>query len=82
VNDRRVDRAGQLAEIHDVITLSDKAYRNPHVTEAMERGPQVRLPSYLLRTDDGRLGRVISMPVRDDVPFIVDAAAIVEFYAR
>ncbi len=82
VNDRKVDRPSQLVKINDIITLSPKAYDNVHVIQAIERGPEVKLPSYLRLTSDGTLGRVVSMPLRDDVPFIVDDAAIVEFYAR
>jgi len=40
------------------------------------------LPSYITRTDEGFLFRIQSEPVRDDVPFIVDDRAIIEFYAR
>jgi len=82
VNDRKVDRPSQLVEVHDVITLSEKAMKNPFVIEAIERGPEITLPTYLRRTSDGSLGRVVAKPLREDVPFIVDDSAIVEFYAR
>ena len=51
--------------------------------DSVTRGPQVSLPGYLaLDPTDKFTGRVIGMPARSDVPFIVDEAAIVEFYAR
>jgi len=41
------------------------------------------MPSYLARSADDRLtGRVIGRPQRQDIPFAVDEAAIVEFYVR
>jgi ribosomal protein S4 len=49
----------------------------------VERGPEVRLPSFLaIDPDDKFTGRVIGKPERTDTSFIVDEAAIVEFYAR
>ena len=82
VNGRKVDRASFEVRPGDVITLSDAALDNGHVLAAIERGPEVALPSYLLRSQDGRVGRMVGPPLRADVPFIVDDAAVVEFYAR
>lgn len=82
VDGRRIDRPSYPVEIGQVITLSPKMRQNVHVLEAIERGPEVQLPSYLVRTDDGLLCRVVATPLRADVPIIVDDRAIVEFYAR
>jgi small subunit ribosomal protein S4 len=83
VNGRRVDRASYVVEIGDSITVSDKARKNPAVIHAVERGPEIRLPSFLaIDPDDKFTGRVIGPPARTDVSLIVDEAAIVEFYAR
>jgi small subunit ribosomal protein S4 len=83
VNGKRVDRPAFLVDIGETITLSARAREMPAVVESVEHGPQVKLPSYLSRDpDDKYTGRVIANPARADVPFIVDEAAIVEFYAR
>jgi small subunit ribosomal protein S4 len=51
--------------------------------EAVERGPQLRLPSYVaMDPSDKFSGRVIGSPMKTDVPFPVNASALVEFYAR
>jgi hypothetical protein len=43
----------------------------------------VRLPGHLAVDPSDRFtGRVVGTPSRGDVPFVVDEAAIVEFYAR
>tara|TARA_X000001036_G_C19917401_1_gene496124 strand:- start:149 stop:325 length:177 start_codon:yes stop_codon:yes gene_type:complete len=55
---------------------------NVQVLESVQRPPQVQLPSYITRTDEGFLFRIQSEPLRADVPFIVDDRAIIEFYAR
>ena len=84
VNGRRVDRASYLVNVGDVISLpTGRVRERPQIMEAVQRGPQVRLPSYLaLDPDDRFAGRVIGTPMRGDVPFTVAESAIVEFYAR
>lgn len=82
VNGQRVDRPSYATVPGDVITLSDRARERPSIKEWTALGPVVRLPSYLaIDPDDHMCGRVIGSPVRDDVPFPVDHAAIVELYA-
>lgn len=83
VNGRRLDRPSYLVEAGDTITVSEKTRKNATVQSNVERGPEVRLPSFLaIDPDDKFTGRVIGKPDRHDVSFIVDEAAIVEFYAR
>lgn len=83
VNGKRVNRPAFLVDPGESIALDARARTMPSVVESVEHGPQVKLPSYLeLDPDDKFAGRVISTPSRPDVPFIVDQAAIVEFYAK
>lgn len=83
VNGKRVNRSAFLVDPGETIALGARAREMPSVVESVDHGPQVRMPSYLaLEPDDPFVGRVIGTPARGDVPFIVDQAAIVEFYAR
>lgn len=83
VNGRRVDRASARLRTGDRVSLSERGLRIPDVESALEKGPEVRLPGYLaLDPATPGVGRVVAPPARDDVAFIVDEAAIVEFYAR
>jgi small subunit ribosomal protein S4 len=83
VNGRKLDRTSYQVNIGDTITVSDKAKKNAAVISAVERGPEIRLPSYLaIDPNDKFTGRVIGPPSRADVSLNVDEAAIVEFYAR
>lgn len=83
VNGRRVDRPAYQVQAGEEITVSEKARQMNAVIEAVQRGPEVKLPGYLaLDPNDPYRGRVLAEPAREDVPFIVDEAAIVEFYAR
>jgi small subunit ribosomal protein S4 len=84
VNGKRLDRPGYLAQPGDVVSLPPgKIRERPSILEAVERGPQLRLPGYLaLDPSDKYSGRVLQSPMRHDVPFPVNEAALVEFYAR
>lgn len=82
VNGRRVDRAAALVERGDEIAISARGRNIPGIVQAVESGPQVALPGYLERGADPFTGRVSGAVSRQDVPFLVDDTAIVEFYAR
>ena len=83
VNGKKVDRPSYLVKSGDTVTVSPRARENPAVVDSVTRGPQVRLPQYLAQDPaDQYTGRVIATPIRGDVPFVVDVASVVEFYAR
>jgi small subunit ribosomal protein S4 len=83
LNGRRVDRPAHLVAPGDAVASSGRARRIPAVQDAVACGPEVRLPGYLaLDPTDPFAGRVVGVPARADVPFIVDESAIIEFYAR
>ncbi len=83
VNGRRVDRPAFETLPGDRIAAGPRARNMAAVQDAAAGEPEVRLPGYLARDpDDACAGRVLGTPGREDVPFIVNEAAIVEFYAR
>lgn len=84
VNGAKVDRASYEVSPGEAVSLPPGRVRErPSIATAVERGPQVRLPSFLaLDPDDKYSGRVIATPARADTPFPVADSAIVEFYAR
>lgn len=83
VNSVRLDRAGYRVAPGDEVSMSERGRRIADVIAAVEKGPEVRLPQYLARDPDHPFGgRMTCIPIRADVPFIVDEKAIVEFYAR
>jgi len=83
VDGRRVDRAAYMVNVGQHVTMSDRGRNMPEVKSSVEHGPQVKLPGYLaIDPGDKFGGRMISLPMRGDVPVIVDDAAVVEFYAR
>jgi small subunit ribosomal protein S4 len=83
VDGRRVDRPSFQVTSGMTVSLGPRSREVPGVLAAVERGPQVRLPSFLaLDPDDRFTGRVLSLPQRHDVPFAVEDRSIVEHYAR
>jgi small subunit ribosomal protein S4 len=84
VNGKKVDRPSYLAESGDVVAVAPgKTRERAQLMENVERGPQLRLPSYIaMDPSDKFSGRVIGGPMKGDVPFPVNASALVEFYAR
>jgi small subunit ribosomal protein S4 len=84
VNGKKVDRPSYLAESGDVVAVAPgKTRERAQLMENVERGPQLRLPSYIaLDPSDKFSGRVIGTPMKGDVPFPVNGSSIVEFYAR
>jgi len=84
VNGKKVDRPGYLAESGDVVAVAPgKTRERAQLIADVERGPQLRLPSYLaIDPADKFSGRVIGTPMKGDIPFPVNTAALVEFYAR
>ena len=83
VNGVRLDRPSYLAKSGDTVSLPEKVRERVAILEAVERGPQLKLPTYLaMDPGDKFSGRVIGAPMRTDVPFPVNDGAIVEFYAR
>jgi small subunit ribosomal protein S4 len=77
-----VDRAGYLVSIGDRVELSARGRRSASLVTIAEADPVLRVPGWLERRPEAFGGRVIGQPARSDVPFPVDEALLVEFYAR
>lgn len=83
VDGRRIDRPAYQVQEGQRVELAPRARAAAAIAEAARQGPQVQLPGYLSRDpDDPFAGRITGSVTRDDVPFLVDPTAIVEFYAR
>lgn len=79
VDGKVVDRPGASLRAGQRISLTAAAAKRL----ANDAEPSGKLPSYLTRDpSDPWAGQVTGAPVRSDVPFPLDEALIVEFYAR
>lgn len=77
VNGRKVDWPSALVNVGDEIALREKS-RELDVL-ATELVP-VEPPAYLVR--EGDVGRLVRLPVREEVPVICEVSEVVEFYAK
>lgn len=82
LNGARVTFPAQLMEPGDEIAVAEGSRQIPGIATSVGSGPMVALPSYLAKNDDPFAARLTGNPAREDVPFLVDDTAIVEFYAR
>lgn len=64
------------------IEARPQSRNHPLIAEGAAHGPELALPSYLQRAEDGFGGMCKGVPERQDVPVDVDERLVVEFYAR
>jgi small subunit ribosomal protein S4 len=79
VNGRRLNIASYQVKVDDVVTLSPKALEIPYVKKVIEQ-EDVKIPAWLERK--AAVGRVVRIPIRDDVVEPISENDIVEFYSR
>ncbi len=82
VDGRRVDIPSYLVSPGQEVRAAAGSVDHLHVAAGAEQGPALQLPRYLERAPDGRGGRCLATPSRDDTPLPVRESLVVEFYAR
>ena len=79
VNGRKLTIPSYRVSPEDVITLSATGLAIPSV-KLMQEEKDVQLPSWLEKK--ASVGKVTRMPVRADLPEVINEQLIVEFYSR
>ncbi len=79
VNGHKVNIPSYAVKKDDIITLSDKALKIPVIMKLLEE-KNPNLPSWLTRK--GPVGKVLNIPVRDNIETEIDEQQIVEYYSR
>jgi small subunit ribosomal protein S4 len=83
INGLRVDRPGFRVRLGQTVSLDQRLAENVHIQKQWALGPMVALPEWLaIDPTQSTTGRMLSTPTRASVPFGIDDAAIVEYYAR
>jgi small subunit ribosomal protein S4 len=63
-----------------IISISEKMHKNPHIVESLESTPYT--PAYL-DLDTGSFSATLTkIPERGEIPVPVDESLVVEFYTR
>jgi len=82
VNGKKVDIASAQVRPGDVVGVKEKARTNPSVAEAMESVLGRGLPGWLEVDPAAFTGKVIQLPVREQIDQEVNEQLVVELYSR
>ena len=83
VNGKKVDIPSYLVKVGDVIEVREKSRSSVKFKGLVgEDAPMVTVPKWLERAKNTLQGKVVSLPVRDDIDFPVEEHLIVELYSK
>ncbi len=80
VDGRKTDRPSYRVEPGEEVAVQEES-RNLEVIEDSVAAPTLRLPSYLSFDDNAKVGKMESLPSREDTPIQVDETLVVEYYS-
>ena len=82
VNDKKVDRQSYLVKKGDTISLSPKGAKNQLFKFAQESPRMHAVPSnYDVESrGEGKLAKVMALPLMEDVPFEFESQLVIEYY--
>ena len=83
VNGQRVDIPSYLVKVGDVIEVREKSRSSVKFKRLLgEDAIQVNVPKWLDHAKNTLQGKVVALPVRDDIDFPVEEHLIVELYSK
>lgn len=80
INGKRVTIPSYNVKIDDVITLSGKATNLNFIKKLLEETKDSNLPSWLSKK--AAVGKIVSLPKREDIAAEINERLIVEYYSR
>ena len=82
VNGRKVNTSSYRVKPDDAIEVKEASKDLPPVVSALDVTAGSRVPSWLELDAEKRQGKVLHVPMRDEIDTQVDETLIVEFYSR
>lgn len=82
VNGRKVDIPSYLVSEGDVISIREKSRENVFIKENFEKKNVEDLPSWLSLNKETWEGKVLRIPVREDVSHPIKESLIIELYSK
>lgn len=82
VNGRKVDISSYRVNENDEITIKEKSREVKRISESLELLERSGVPAWLEIDQENFKGKVLRLPVRDDITMPVEEQLIVEFYSR
>lgn len=80
VNNKKITIPSYNVKINDIITLSPKAANLDWIKKITEENKDSQMPSWLEKK--ATVGKIISLPKRDDIDLEINERLIVEYYSR
>lgn len=82
VNGKRVNIPSYLVSLNDVVAVCEKSSSNNRFKKMKEDDAFVAAPKWLDRDKNTLSGKVIALPVKDDIDFEIAEHLIVELYSK
>jgi small subunit ribosomal protein S4 len=82
VNGQRVNTPSYMVRPGDVIEVQEKSKGIVPIVEAIQGAAGSKIPAWLEVYPDKRQGKIVHLPLRNEVDTEVDETLIVEFYSR
>ena len=82
VNDRKVNIPSFLVKPGDEVVIKEKSRNMPLIQEAIEASTDVANFEWFEVTKDKFIGKIISIPTREQIALDVDERLIVEYYSK
>ena len=82
VNGKRVNIPSFQVKLGDVVAICEKSRSSVRIKTILEEQAKRVCPKWLEKANDGFEGKVIALPVRDDIDYEVAEHLIVELYSK
>ncbi|MEZ0536778.1 30S ribosomal protein S4 [Caldicellulosiruptoraceae bacterium PP1] len=82
VNGKKVNIPSYLVKPGDVIEVKETSKSSPRFAEIKEKHAKKTSPKWLEKDSENLIGRVIALPVRDDIDMPIQEHLIVELYSK
>jgi len=82
VNGRKTDIPSFLVKEGDVIKWREASKKTEYYKRIAEEIEEKMIPNWLSLDKESMTGRVLSLPVKDDIEAVFNEKAIVEYYSR
>lgn len=82
VNGKKVDIPSYLVKTGDVISLKEKSKSSERIKEIIETNASRLVPKWLDMDKNTLAGKVVALPLRDDIDYEVEEHLIVELYSK
>jgi len=82
VDGKRVDRPSYQIRVGQEIGVREKSASKPFMQEAVELSTTRVRPGYLEFDPAKLIGKMVTSPNMDDIPFEVNTQAVIEYYSQ